>query len=174
MTQGIAGRWLVDFASCNYLGFDLDPEIIEGIAPYLRDWGTHPSWSRMLGSPELYERIEDGLAELLGAADVLALPTLTHIHGAVLPILAVGGAIFLDARAHKTIYDGCTIARGRGAALHRFAHGDADELERLLRGNAARGDDPAASRGGPTVEPESRLPASRNLIIDDMPRQLSN
>jgi 8-amino-7-oxononanoate synthase len=133
----IAGRWLVDFASCNYLGFDLDPAIIEGIAPYLRDWGTHPSWSRMLGSPELYERIEDGLAELLGAADVLALPTLTHIHGAVLPILAAGGAIFLDARAHKTIYDGCTIARGRGAALHRFAHGDADELERLLRASTA-------------------------------------
>jgi 8-amino-7-oxononanoate synthase len=50
----VGGRWLVDFASCNYLGLDLDPEVIEAIPGYLRRWGTHPSCSRMLGSPALY------------------------------------------------------------------------------------------------------------------------
>jgi 8-amino-7-oxononanoate synthase len=133
----IGDRWLDDFASCNYLGFDLDPEIIEGIPVYLRRWGTHPSWSRMLASPALYERIEAELCELLGAEDVLALPTLTHISGSVIPVLAAGGTILLDGRAHKTIYDGAMVARGQGATVHRFAHGDADELERLLRGAGA-------------------------------------
>src|SRR5690242_7846616 len=42
----IGQRWLTDFASCNYLGFDLEPEIIQAIPEYLARWGTHPSWSR--------------------------------------------------------------------------------------------------------------------------------
>src|SRR5690349_10885180 len=41
----IGNRWLIDFASCNYLGFDLDPEIIQAVPEYLERWGTHPSWS---------------------------------------------------------------------------------------------------------------------------------
>ena len=39
----IGDHWLADFASCNYLGFDLDREIIEAIPAYLDTWGTHPS-----------------------------------------------------------------------------------------------------------------------------------
>ena len=128
----IGDRWLDDFASCNYLGFDLDPEIIEGIPDYLRRWGTHPSWSRMLASPVLYERIEAELRDLLGAEDVLALQTLTHVSGSVIPALASGGTVLVDARAHKTIWDGCKIARSQGATLRRYAHDDLDELERLL------------------------------------------
>src|SRR5919197_2226283 len=101
----IGDRWLVDFASCNYLGFDLDPEIIQAIPAYLARWGTHPSWSRLLGSPVLYERLESELAALLGAPDTLLLPTITHIHMSVIPVLAASGTIYVDARAHKTIYD---------------------------------------------------------------------
>jgi len=129
----IGDHWLADFASCNYLGFDLDEEIRESVPEYLRTWGTHPSWSRLLGSPVLYERIEERLAELLGCEDTLLLPTITHIHMSVIPILAGSGAVFLDGRAHKTIYDGCSIARGHGATLKRFRHNDSDHLEDLLK-----------------------------------------
>ena len=109
----IGDRWLADFASCNYLGFDLDREILESIPAFLEDWGTHPSWSRLLGSPVLYEEIEDRLTGLLGSEDSLVLPTITHIHMSVIPLLAASGTIFLDSRAHKTIYDGCQIAKAR-------------------------------------------------------------
>jgi len=129
----IGDHWLADFASCNYLGFDLDPEIIEAIPEYLERWGTHPSWSRLLGSPVLYEQIEEELTELLGCGDTLLLPTITHIHMAVIPVLAGEGTIFLDGRAHKTIYDGAMAAKSHGADVIRFPHEDADELERLLR-----------------------------------------
>src|SRR5918912_3773192 len=54
----VGDRWLADFASCNYLGFDLDREIIAAVPGYLEKWGTHPSWSRLLGSPVLYTDIE--------------------------------------------------------------------------------------------------------------------
>jgi len=129
----IGDRWLADFASCNYLGFDLDREIIDSVPAYLDAWGTHPSWSRLLGSPVIYEEIEERLTDLLGSEDALVLPTITHIHMSVIPLLAASGTIFLDARAHKTIYDGCQVARSRGAAVRRFRFEDPDHLDQLLR-----------------------------------------
>src|SRR4051812_14357516 len=128
----VGDRWLADFASCNYLGFDLDREIIDAVPAYLDAWGTHPSWSRLLGSPALYEEIEERLTALLGCEDSLVLPTITHIHLSVIPILAASGTIFLDARAHKTIYDGCQAARARGAAVRRFRFEDPDHLDELM------------------------------------------
>ena len=56
----VGDRWLADFASCNYLGFDLDREIIEAVPAYLDAWGMRPSWSRLLGSPVLYEQSRSG------------------------------------------------------------------------------------------------------------------
>ncbi len=100
----IGDQWLSDFASCNYLGFDLDPEILAAV-------------------PEYLARCED----------TLILPTITHIHSSVIPVLAGSGTIFIDARAHKTIYDGCQAAAARGATIRRFQFADPDDLDRLLR-----------------------------------------
>ncbi len=133
----VGSQWLADFASCNYLGFDLDREIIEAVPAYLEAWGTHPSWSRLLGSPVLYEQIEQRLTALLGSADSLVLPTITHIHLSTIPALAGSGTILLDSRAHKTIYDGAQMARAHGATVERFRFEDPQHLDELLRG--ARG-----------------------------------
>jgi diguanylate cyclase (GGDEF)-like protein len=129
----VGSQWLADFASCNYLGFDLDREIIEAVPAYLDAWGTHPSWSRLLGSPVLYEQIEERLTELLGCPDSLVLPTITHIHMSAIPALAGSGTIFLDARSHKTIFDGCQMAQTRGATIKRFRFEDPQHLDELLR-----------------------------------------
>jgi 8-amino-7-oxononanoate synthase len=129
----VGDHWLADFASCNYLGLDLDRQIIEGIPAYLDAWGTHPSWSRLLGSPAIYQQIEERLAKLLGCEDTLLLPTITHIHMSVIPVLVGAGVVFMDGRAHKTIYDGCSIASGHGATVQRFLHDDPEHLESLLR-----------------------------------------
>ena len=128
----VGNHWLADFASCNYLGFDLEPDIIAAIPPALEAWGTHPSWSRMLGSPVLYEEIEERLTALLGSEDSLLFPTITHIHASVVPVLAGSGTILLDARAHKTLYDGCQVARGHGATIQRFRFEDPAHLAELL------------------------------------------
>jgi len=101
----VGEKWLADFASCNYLGFDLDPEIIASVPAFLEQWGTHPSWSRLLGSPVLYEQIEARLTDLLGCEDSLVLPTITHIHSSVIPVLA---------------------------AVRRFRFEDPDHLDELL------------------------------------------
>jgi 8-amino-7-oxononanoate synthase len=124
--------WLIDFASCNYLGFDLDPDIIAAVTEAVGRWGTHPGWSRLLGSPRLYPEIEQRLTDLLGAPDTLLLPTITHIHLSVIPALAGQGTILLDSRAHKTIYDGTVHARALGATVQRFPSGDVERVRALL------------------------------------------
>ncbi|SEO81629.1 aminotransferase class I/II-fold pyridoxal phosphate-dependent enzyme [Actinacidiphila rubida] len=126
------GRWLIDFASCNYLGLDLDTEVMAAIGPQVRRWGTHPSWSRLIGSPRLYPEIEERLTSLLGAPDTLLLPTISLIHASVIPVLADGGHVFVEAHAHRTVFDGCRIARGHGATVRRFHAGRPDELGALL------------------------------------------
>lgn len=129
----IGEHWLADFASCNYLGFDLEPEIMAAPEAEIRRWGTHPSWSRLLGNPRIYPEIEERLTELLGAPDTLVLPTITHIHLSVIPVLAEHGTVFCEAQAHRTIFDGCSVAKGQGATLHRWHMDDLDQLEHMLR-----------------------------------------
>ena len=121
----IGDHWLADFASCNYLGFDLDEEIIDVVPEYLARWGTHPSWSRLLGSPVLCEEIEALTTALVGSEDALLLPTITYIHTSAIPVPAGSGVVFVDGRAHKTLYDGAAIARGHGPRLQRFHRKDA-------------------------------------------------
>ena len=108
----IGVHWLTDYASCNYLGSRSRAEIMAAIETEVRRWGTHPSWSRLLGNPRLYPQIEEQLTELLQAPDTLVLPTITHIHMSVIPVLAGEGTVFFDHTAHKTIFDGCVYARG--------------------------------------------------------------
>jgi 8-amino-7-oxononanoate synthase len=135
----IGAHWLADFASCNYLGFDLDPEIAAAIGEQVGRWGTHPSWSRLLGNPRLYPEIEEQLTELLGSPDSLVLPTITHIHSSVLPVLAGDGTVLLETNAHRTIHDGAMVAAAAGATVHRFRLDDLDRLADLLRVAPARG-----------------------------------
>ena len=129
----IGNHWLIDFASSNYLGFDLEQQIIDAIPGYLARWGTHPGWSRLRGSTILYEEIESELSALLGSEDSLVLPTVTHIHTSVIPALARQGTIFVDGGVRKTVRDACAITGGQGAKVCVFGHDDPDELERLLR-----------------------------------------
>jgi 8-amino-7-oxononanoate synthase len=168
----IGDQWLVDWASCNYLGFDLDEEIIAAIPEYISKWGTHPSWSRLLGSPRLYPEIEEQMTELLGSEDVLVLPTITHIHMSVIPVLVGDGTIFLDGRAHKTIYDGAMVAAGHGASIVRFRHNDFEHLEELIRAS-----DPATPRmiamdgvnsmtgNGPEMTEFSRIAHEHDVLL---------
>jgi 7-keto-8-aminopelargonate synthetase-like enzyme len=132
------GQWLIDFASCNYLGLDLDAEVMAAIEPQVRRWGTHPSWSRLLGSPRIYPEIEERLAGLLHTQDTLLLPTITLIHGSVIPLLADGGQVFVEAHAHRTVFDACRVARGHGATVRRFHADRPEELAALLDAAPAR------------------------------------
>jgi 8-amino-7-oxononanoate synthase len=130
----IGERWVADFASCNYLGIDLEEEVIAAIEPALRTWGVHPSWCRLVASPHLYSRCEEVLAALIGAEDFLLLPTVTLVHIGVIPaLLGKDGVMFLDKFAHMTMYQAAKMARDSGCKLVSFPQNDYARLEELLR-----------------------------------------
>ncbi len=129
----IGGRWYSDFASANYLGLDLHPAVQASIPDAIKRWGVHPSWSRAVASPQVYEDLEQEIARFIGAPHVLLFPTVTLLHSGVLPILAGGyGVILLDRAAHNSMQEAAQLAGGRGTAVDWFDHNDPNDLERRL------------------------------------------
>lgn len=129
----IDGRWIADFASCNYLGLDLHPDVMRAIPEALEAWGVHPSWTRAVASPAPYRLLEQRLAQLVGMHDTIVFPTVTLLHFGVLPRLAGGsGAILIDTAAHNSIHEAGALARARGTTVTTFGHGRWQDLEAKL------------------------------------------
>ena len=64
------------------------------------------------------------------------LPTITHIHMSVIPLLAASGTIFLDARRTRRSTTAARSPAPVGAAVRRFRFEDPDHLDELLRAEA--------------------------------------
>ena len=129
----IEGRWCSDFASANYLGLDLHPTVLASIPDAIERWGAHPSWTRAVASPQIYEDLEREIARFIRAPHVLVFPTVTLLHGGVLPALASGdGVILLDRAAHNSMQEAALLARARGTLVDWFDHNDPKDLERRL------------------------------------------
>ena len=125
----VDGRWVVDFASLNYLGLDLHPDVIASVEPLLKEWGTHPSWTRAVASPGPYAQLEAGLAKLVGAPDTVVFPTITLLHMGVLPLLTGRGTILVDEGSHHSILEAAELSRGRGATIVKVRRSDPADLE---------------------------------------------
>ncbi|MGH2916735.1 MAG: aminotransferase class I/II-fold pyridoxal phosphate-dependent enzyme [Solirubrobacteraceae bacterium] len=140
----IGDRWLTDFASGNYLGLDIDEEIVDAIPSYLARWGTQTS-ARI--PTALHEQLDGELARLLGTDAILPAPTIGHVHAAAIPALAAGGTVLVDKHANRSLLDGCAIAAAHGATVTTAAALRPSELEELLRaGSRATGRPGGASR----------------------------
>ncbi len=129
----VGDHWVADFASCNYLGFDLEPDLIESVEPALKRWGVHPSWCRLVASPHLYVQCEEALADLLGCEAFLILPTVTLVSFGVIPaLMGKDGVMFIDKFAHMTMYQCAKMARDSGSKLVSFPHANLEALEAKL------------------------------------------
>lgn len=130
----IRGNEVVDFASCNYLGLDLDPELIDSTDDLVRDWGVHPGWARMFASPRPIQQLEEEIAEFICAPSVIVLPTISLIHlGAIRALAGRDKAVIVDRSAHKTIFDGAKLAESGGAKLISCDCSNPSSLEVELR-----------------------------------------
>ncbi len=92
----IAGRPLVSFASCSYLGLEHHPKLVSAVHEAVDRYGTQFSASRgYLSAPE-YTRLEDLLGEIF-EGHVLVTPSTTLGHAAALPVLVTErDAIVMD------------------------------------------------------------------------------
>ena len=129
------GRRLLNFSSNDYLGLASHPDVLDAAARAAARAGGATASRLIVGTDAAYAEVERKLAEFQGteAALVFGSGYLANV-GVISCLVGRGDAVFSDSLNHASIIDGCRLSR---AAIHRYGHGDIDELEAMLQGSGA-------------------------------------
>ena len=129
------GRELVNFGSNDYLGLAARGSrqaILQTIEQ--SGWGSGAS-PLITGRGAVHDALEQALARFEGTESALLFSSGYAANvGAIAALVGKGDAVYLDAKNHASIIDGCRLS---GARLEVYPHGDAGFLQRRL---ARRGD----------------------------------
>jgi 7-keto-8-aminopelargonate synthetase-like enzyme len=172
-TALLAGRSVVTFGGCNYLGLSQHPRVVGAAADAMARFGLSTTASReTTGNTRLHEDLEGLLAGFCGHPAGLLVPdgyiaNLAAMQG--LSALGFRHAV-IDRRAHPSLRDAAGMA---GMRLHEYGHADARDAARLLaacEGRAVVVTDSVFAADG-TVAPARRIHASLRdgdrLLLDD-------
>ena len=131
----IHGHKLIDFASCNYLGFDQEQkQLLPAGVDAANKYGLHTSRARLMGYYDFFSHVEQKAARFLGIEDALLFPNTTLAHMGIIPaIMKKDDVIFLDKSAHATMYQGSQLARDKGTKIVSFPQENVEVLESLLQ-----------------------------------------
>lgn len=129
------GHALLDFTSCNYLGFDQkQKQLLSAGIEAANRYGLHTSRARLMGYYDFFSRVEQKAAHFLGTKNALLFPNTTLAHIGIIPaIIKKDDVIFLDKSAHATMYQGSQLARDKGAKIVSFPQENIAALENLLQ-----------------------------------------
>ncbi len=124
----INGNEFLSFASCGYLGLELDERVVEASVDATRRYGTTFTTSRAYLQHGLYEELEDRFEQAFGAPCIIgASTTLSHL--SVFPSLVrKEDAIITDRQAHNSLQDAVTAMVGRGVHNEIVPHNDMLDL----------------------------------------------
>lgn len=134
-----AGRNIVDFVRCSYLGLDNHPRIVAGAIEALEQYGNlHWSCARTRLNFKIAFDLEDALSKLFSARVIVYTTVLAANMGA-LPLLASGHltngekpVVVFDKFAHATLaFHKATVALE--TEVLTIAHNDIEALERVCR-----------------------------------------
>jgi 8-amino-7-oxononanoate synthase len=129
------GRRLLNFSSNDYLGLASHPDVLEASARAAARAGGATASRLIVGTDSAYGALEAKLADFQGteAALVFGSGYLANV-GVISCLVGRGDAVFSDSLNHASVIDGCRLSR---ATIHRYRHGDVDELEAMLQGSDA-------------------------------------
>ena len=128
-TLTLAGRRLVNFGSCSYLGLETHPALREGVVDAVTRYGSQFSSSRAYVSAPAYARAEAELSALLGRPSLIA-PSTTMGHLAALPVLlGPQDTLLLDHQVHHSVQTAAHQVRAQGTAAELVPHNDLAVLE---------------------------------------------
>jgi 7-keto-8-aminopelargonate synthetase-like enzyme len=134
----IGGRATLNFASCSYLGLEMDPRLREGAIDAILRYGTQFSSSRAYLELPLYAELE-ALLDRIFDAHTLVAPNTTLAHLAALPVLVEPeDAAILDHQVHQTVQLAAGQLRLEGTAVEIVRHGDTGRLDERIRELAQR------------------------------------
>jgi 7-keto-8-aminopelargonate synthetase-like enzyme len=132
-TLCIRGRHVLNFASCSYLGLELDPRLKQGAIDAVERYGTQFSSSRAYLSAPAYQELE-GLLEAMFESPVVIAPSTTLAHISALPVLVEeDDAVILDHQVHQSVQLAAMLLRTQGTTVEMVRHGELDHLEGRIR-----------------------------------------
>ncbi len=127
----INGKRMIMLGSNNYLGLTADPRVKEAAIKATEKYGTGCTGSRFLnGTLDIHIELEEKLADFFHMEDCICFSTGYQTNlGAISSLVLKGDYIIADKLDHASIIDGALLSRG---SLKRFAHNDAESLDRVL------------------------------------------
>ncbi len=125
---------LLNFSSYNYLGYGLDPSVIQAAKDALDQYGLGACSSPVqAGTLQVHTILEDKLAAFIGLPNrgVSLFSTGYGVNtGTISAVMKRGHHIVIDGSAHMSIVEGAQLARSK---VHFFEHNNPDNLETVLK-----------------------------------------
>ena len=128
----VDGREVLNFCANNYLGLADDPTLVRAAQDGLARWGLGLASVRFIcGTQTIHKDLEAAIAGFLGMDDAVLYTSCFDANGGLFEtLLDEPDVVISDALNHASIIDGVRLCR---AQRQRYAHGDMDELERILK-----------------------------------------
>jgi len=132
----IDGKEVLNFSSNDYLDLARHPHVMDRAREALDLYGVGSTASRLVsGTLPIHEELEVRIAREKGYESALVFGSGYMANAGTIPALAGrGDLIFADKLVHASMIDACKLS---GAKLVRYAHNDAEALEKRLEQYAA-------------------------------------
>ena len=133
----INGRWLINFASNDYLGLSQNSSIKKAIINGINKYGNGGSSSHLVsGHTEAHQNIEKITKNNIGFASSILFSSgyLANL-GIITTIAEKDSFIYADKLNHASLNDACILSRGK---FIRFPHNDMVALENHLKNNKTK------------------------------------
>jgi 8-amino-7-oxononanoate synthase len=131
------GRWVISFASNDYLGLSHHPAVRRAAIEAIHQFGTGSGASRLVvGDRPAHRELERALADWKQAESAVLFATGFAANLGVLGAFGAPDALILsDERNHASIVDGCRQARAETIV---YPHGDVDYVDKALTDSGRR------------------------------------
>lgn len=127
----LAGEWLINFASNDYLGLAGDDRLIQAAMAATREFGTGTTGSRLVGGHrDLHRQLERSIANLKQTEDALVFSSgyLANL-GAIACLVGKRDLILSDKYNHSSLKNGATLSQ---AQTLEYAHCNVEDVRALL------------------------------------------
>ena len=133
----INGRWLINFATNDYLGLSQNRSIKKAIISGVNKYGNGGSSSHLVsGHTEAHQNIEKITKNNIGFASSILFSSgyLANL-GIITTIAKKDSFVYADKLNHASLNDACILSRGK---FIRFPHNDMVALENHLKNNKTK------------------------------------
>jgi glycine C-acetyltransferase len=131
-SEGEPAQHVLNFCANNYLGLSSHPEVIAAAKKAIDTHGFGLSSVRFIcGTQDIHKQLEHAISRFFGFEDTILYTSCFDANGGLFEtLLGEEDAIISDALNHASIIDGIRLCK---AERHRYANGDMDQLEDLLK-----------------------------------------